>query len=106
MIDRYGYMPNANAVVYLTRSEPPLIADTIWRYFLLTRDHDLLHLAYSRLKRNYQYYWNAPRHQTPVGLATNHDSGDYSLAPRLAAEAETGLDWTPIYGAMYAGACR
>jgi alpha,alpha-trehalase len=98
MIHRYGYMPNANAVVYLTRSEPPLIADTIWQYFLLTRDRDLLHLAYPRLKRNYQDYWNAPHHQTPVGLATNRDLGDHSLAPRLAAEAETGLDWTPIYG--------
>jgi alpha,alpha-trehalase len=98
MIDRFGYMPNANFAELTTRSETPLIADTTWRYYQATRDRDLLFQAYPRLKRNYQAYWTAAHHQTPMGLATNRDLGDPDLAPRLAAEAETGLDWTPIYG--------
>jgi alpha,alpha-trehalase len=98
MIDRFGYMPNANAQALATRSQTPLVADTAWRYFVATNDREFLDQIYSRLKRNYRDYWCAPHHQTPTGLATNWDSGDKELAPRLAAEAETGLDWTPIYG--------
>jgi alpha,alpha-trehalase len=98
MIDRFGYMPNANFAPLATRSQTPLIADTLWRYYLVTRDRDLLLQAYPRLKRNYHDYWTAPDHQTPIGLATNRDLGDVRLVPRLAAEAETGLDWTPIFG--------
>lgn len=98
MIDRFGYMPNANFAELTTRSQTPLIADTTWRYYQVTRDRGFLFQAYPRLKRNYQEYWTASHHQTPIGLATNRDLGDPSLAPRLAAEAETGLDWTPIYG--------
>jgi len=97
MIDRYGYMPNANNTRVLTRSQTPLIADTAWRYYLLTRDRGFLQQAYPRLKKNYLGYWTAAHHRTPIGLATNRDLGDAALAARLAAEAETGLDWTPIY---------
>ena len=98
MVDRYGYMPNANAAELITRSQTPLIADTIWRYYLKAGDRDLLHEAFPRLKHNYESYWNASHHQTPVGLATNRDLGDPSLPPELAAEAEVGVDWTPIFG--------
>lgn len=98
MIDRYGYMPNANAAGLTTRSQTPLIADTTWRYYLKTKDRDLLHQAYPRLKINYRSYWTAHHHQTPTGLATNRDLGDPHLPPHLAAEAEVGLDWTPIFG--------
>ena len=97
MIDRFDFMPNANYSDLTTRSQTPLIADTTWRYFQATGDRDLLLQAYPRLKQSYRRYWTAAHHQTPIGLATNHDSGDARLAPRLAAEAETGLDWTPIY---------
>jgi alpha,alpha-trehalase len=98
MIDRFGHMPNANSADSTTRSQTPLVADTTWRYYQVTRDRDFLFEAYPRLKRNYKEYWTASHHQTPIGLATNRDLGDPNLAPRLAAEAETGLDWTPIYG--------
>jgi alpha,alpha-trehalase len=98
MIDRLGYMPNANVKSLITRSQTPLVADTTWRYYRATGDRELLYEAYPRLKRNYREYWCASHHQTPLGLATNRDSGDKDHSPRLAAEAETGLDWTPIFG--------
>jgi alpha,alpha-trehalase len=97
MVDRYGFMPNANAATLTTRSQTPLIADTTWRYWLKTNDRDLLHHAYPRLKHNFLGYWTAAHHQTPLGLATNRDLGDPLLPPYLAAEAEVGLDWTPIF---------
>jgi alpha,alpha-trehalase len=97
MIDRYGYVLNANAAGLATRSQTPLTADTAWRYYRATGDREFLLQAYPRLKRSFVEYWTAPHHQTPSGLATNRDLGDPHLDPRLAAEAETGLDWTPIY---------
>jgi alpha,alpha-trehalase len=96
-IERYGYMPNANHPRGLTRSQPPFIPTTIWLYYPATRNRDLLYQAYPLLKREYLHYWNASHHQTPIGLATCRDLGDPSISPALAAEAETGMDWMPIY---------
>ena len=45
-------------------------------------------------------------HVTPTALATNWDAGDPNWAPTLAAEAETGLDFTPIFDGTSAAACR
>ena len=97
MIDRYGYMPNGNEIALCTRSQVPLFPDSILRYVRQTGDHELLARAYPALVREYRGYWLADHHATPVGLVTNRDLGDPVLDPRLAAEAETGLDWTPIY---------
>lgn len=98
MVSRYGYMPNSNVKVALSRSQTPLVADTLLRYHTATNDDDLLEHAYPLLKQNYRDYWNAPHHQTPIGLATNRDLGDTFWPAELAAEAETGWDWTPVFG--------
>lgn len=98
MIDRYGFMPNANVASAKTRSQTPLIADTVWRFYQVSKDRDIIRRAFPVLKVNYKSYWNAEHHRTPIWLATNRDLGDTHLPPELAAEAETGLDWTPIYG--------
>jgi alpha,alpha-trehalase len=98
MIERFGYMPNANTTDVATRSQTPLIADSVWRYYAATGDRDILQAAYRLLKRNYLDYWTSGHHQTPIGLSTNWDSGDPYFPAALAAQAET-LDWTPIFGA-------
>jgi alpha,alpha-trehalase len=98
MIERLGYMPNANTTDVSTRSQIPLIGDSVWRYHAATGDLDILRQAYPLLKRNYLDYWTSGHHQTPTGLSTNWDSGDPYFPAMLAAQAET-LDWTPIYGA-------
>lgn len=97
MAERYGFMPNGNRTYYLTRSQTPVFPDSVWRYYTASGDLDLLYQAYPLLKAEYEDYWNGPSHQTPTGLSTNRDSGDPSLPPQMASEAETGLDWTPIF---------
>ena len=98
LIERYGFAPNANYEGLLTRSQTPFfILPTFWRYYSITGDLDLMYIAYPLLKREYQQYWNAPHHQTPIGLATNRDLGDPVLSPELASEAEV-LDWMPVFG--------
>lgn len=37
MIERYGMVLNGNRTYYLTRAQPPLLPDSIWRYFLATK---------------------------------------------------------------------
>ncbi|WP_433892694.1 trehalase family glycosidase [Streptomyces sp. CA-111067] len=97
MVERFGFMPNANQAALRTRSQTPVFPDGILRYLTHTADTALLQRAYPALVTEYTGYWNADHHRTACGLATNADLGDPALDPRLAAEAETGLDWTPIY---------
>ncbi len=97
MVERLGFMPNANQAALRTRSQTPVFPDGILRHLRATGDTPLLHRAYAALVTEYTGYWCADHHSTPSGLATNADLGDPALDPRLAAEAETGLDWTPIY---------
>jgi alpha,alpha-trehalase len=99
MVERFGFAPNANYEGLLTRSQTPLYAGNVWSYYLATKDLDFLYRAYPLLKHEYQGYWSAPHHQTPIGLATNRDLGDPILSPEIASQAETGMDWMPIYGA-------
>jgi len=97
MIERYGMVLNGNRTYYLTRSQPPLLADSLWRYLASTHDEQLLERGAQLLAREYDEYWNAPHHRTDVGLATNRDLGDPRLRAELACEAETGLDFTALY---------
>ncbi len=97
LILRFGKVLNGNRTFYTTRSQTPLLAADVWRYYEKTGDMDLLLLAYPLLKKQYNEYWDADHHRTPIGLATNRDLGDPSLRPELAAEGEI-MDFTPIFG--------
>jgi alpha,alpha-trehalase len=90
-------MPNTNHAAGMTRSQTPVFPESIWSYYLASGDRGVLHRAYPLLEAEYNDYWNAEHHRTPIGLATNRDLGDSNLPPAYAAEAET-LDWTPIFG--------
>lgn len=98
MIERYGKVLNGNRTYYLTRSQPPLWAWSIGNYLGVKNDDEVALLAYAELEREYTGYWNGPGHATPTGLSTCRDSGDKAMSPALAAECETGLDFTPIFG--------
>lgn len=96
MIERLGYVPNGNTASLSTRSQVPLLPNSVWLYYKKTRDLDILYRAFPLLKHEYFDYWNASHHITPIGLSTNRDIGDNRLSPEFAAEAEA-LDWTPIF---------
>lgn len=98
MVERYGMVLNGNRTYYLTRSQPPMMADSLMRYHHVARDPALLRRATAAIAAEYHGYWGAEHHRTGDGLSTNRDSGDPGLRPELAAEAETGLDFTPLFG--------
>lgn len=99
MVERYGKVLNGNRTFYMTRGQPPLLAWSVENYLLVKKDDDeLAMLAYPNLEREYTEYWNGPTHKTPIGLSTCNDSGKGSEdRNELAAEAEAGLDYTPIF---------
>lgn len=96
-IDRFGKMLNGNRTFYISRSQPPLLAWSVANYLQSTGDEELTLRAYPSLVAEYTKYWNGPSHITPIGLSTCRDSGSKTLDPALAAECETGLDFTPIF---------
>ncbi len=98
MIDTYGVVLNGNRTYYLGRSQPPLLAESVRLYLEEGGEADVAARAYGLLEQEYEGYWQAEHHTTPVGLATNRDLLEEGLRAELAAEAETGLDFTAIYG--------
>lgn len=98
MIMRHGKVLNGNRTYLAGRSQPPLHADAIWRYYEATGDRDLLMQAYPLLCGEYRQHWLNQDHSTPTGLTTHNDTTDTSLRPELAAEAESGLDFCAIFG--------
>lgn len=98
MIARYGKVLNGNRSYYLSRSQTPLLAESLFRYCEQHVDLGLMMQAYPLLKLEFETYWSDENHLTPTGLTTTHDSGDLHHRPELAAKAETGLDFCAIYG--------
>ena len=101
MIEHYGKVLNGNRTYYLGRSQPPLLADTVRQFLGVGGASEVVRQAYPLLQKEYEGYWRADHHKTPAGLSTNRDllaSENTALRPALAAEAETGLDFTAIYG--------
>ena len=98
LIEEYGFVPNGNRSYYLTRSQPPMLAEGVWRYVQATQDLELARLAIPALEREYHQFWDMPPRKTPTGLATHFDCGDPRRREALAAEAESGRDFTAIYG--------
>ena len=98
MVETHGVVLNGNRTYYLGRSQPPLLADSVRLFLQAGGSLEIARQAYPLLQLEYTGYWEAKHHATPVGLATNRDLKDVSMRPELAAEAETGLDFTAIYG--------
>jgi alpha,alpha-trehalase len=98
-IERYGFVPNANDINCLTRSSAHFLPVTALKLYEKTGDRQLLERVYAAVTREYRDYWLASHHSTPTGLSTFRDLGDTQLSPELAAEAESAMDFTPIWGA-------
>lgn len=93
----HGMVLNGNRSYYLTRSQPPLLADSLLHHLDHVDDPALIEEAVPALTAEHDRYWLAPHHLTRCGLSTNRDLGDPRLRPELAAEAETGTDFTATF---------
>lgn len=106
MIGKWGYVLNGNSIPLSTRSQTPLLHESV-RWYLewslkevgMNKEatRDLLSRAYRLLKREYLFYWKADHHRNLLGTPCYHDLGDKNLRRELADEAESGLDFTPLF---------
>lgn len=66
MVEKYGFMPNANRTYYLNRSQPPFLSMLVRDVYNLFQDKKWLKSAYETLKKEYNF-WMSQR-MTPTGL--------------------------------------
>lgn len=66
LVEKYGFMLNANATWCLTRSQPPFLSLMVREVYEATGDKEWLKSAYETLKKEYQF-WQTER-MTPTGL--------------------------------------
>lgn len=91
LLDRFGFVPNANRTYYLSRSQPPFLAPMVALIHEATGDEAWLARAVDYLEREYTGYWTEPPHLVEgTGLSRYYDdSGDHEHA-----EDESGWDLT------------
>ena len=56
LVDRYGFMPNANLFSFLDRSQPPFLFLMVWDVYAVTDDLKWLRNAYGILKKEYAFW--------------------------------------------------
>lgn len=66
LVEKYGYMLNANGTWALTRSQPPFLSLMVHEIYEATKDKAWLAKAYESLKKEY-HFWQTER-ITPTGL--------------------------------------
>ncbi len=94
LIEKYGFVPNANRAYYLTRSQPPLLTSMINEIYSREKDDAWLRRALATAEKEYNHYWNAVPHLVPeIGLSRFFDSS----GENQPTEEESGWDLTPRF---------
>lgn len=122
-IDRHGFVPNSAFVGDDNRSQPPVLAAMVREVYAVTRDRVWAGAAIPRLQVEYEF-WTRKRsfagglahygHQADetylerfyddtlhARLRVNRDASreeKLQVAAHRLAEAESGLDFTPLFG--------
>ena len=66
LVEKFGFVPNANRTYYLNRSQPPFLSMLVRDVYNLFADKEWLRGAYNTLKKEYDF-WMTQR-MTPTGL--------------------------------------
>lgn len=66
LVERYGFMPNGNRTYYLSRSQPPFLAQMVWELYEAQPDDVWLEKAYATLQKEYTFWQE--RRMTDKGL--------------------------------------
>ena len=119
LVDKYGFVPNANRTYYLSRSQPPFLSLMVKEIYNRTKDTAWLRNATNMLIKEHSY-WMTQR-ITPIGLnqygaevpadtiekrfnifqrRADMDASAYDkkmIANTVFAHAESGWDCTPRF---------
>lgn len=78
-IKHYGKMLNANRCYYLTRSQPPIISDSVLAIYYHERDKKWLKEALPDLIKFHSYWTTGPRNIPELGLSRYYAESDKPL---------------------------
>ncbi len=102
LIERFGVIPNANRMYFLSRSQPPLLSSMVWMVYTKTKNKKWFGRAIKLLEQEYMEVWMGRTHLKNFRLAHRGLSRYYDLnALHILAEAESGWDNT----ARFMGRC-
>jgi alpha,alpha-trehalase len=99
LVERFGIIPNASRLYFLTRSQPPLLSSMVWEVFEKTQDKQWFKRAIELVELEYNDVWMGKIHLrnyrlTDLGLSRYYDLN----ALDNLAEAESGWDMTVRFG--------
>ena len=99
LVERFGIVPNASRMYFLSRSQPPLLSSMVMAVFDKTKDSMWLKRAIELVEVEYNDVWMGKVHLrnyrlTPTGLSRYYDIN----ALDDLAEAESGWDMTARFG--------
>lgn len=115
VIDRYGFIPNGGRIYYLTRSQPPLLANMVKTYVDMTGDYEIIAEAVQRLDIEYEFFENnrqvqvnghklfAYGAQVFNGARPESYYEDYQTALHFKTDLEKKLFYTEINGGAESG---
>jgi alpha,alpha-trehalase len=87
-IREYGKILNANRTYYFSRSQPPLLTETILAVYNRTRDVKWLVDTVPAIEQYYRY-WTTEPHLTPeTGLSRYYDMGDGPAPEVMSSELD------------------
>ena len=102
LIKRFGIVPNANRMYYLSRSQPPLLSSMVWIVYQKTKDKTWFKKAIRLVEQEYNDVWVGKVHLRNFRHVYRGLSRYYDLnAVHALAEAESGWDNT----ARFMGRC-
>ncbi len=99
LVERFGIVPNASRMYFLSRSQPPLLTSMVLAVFEKTRDTKWLKRAMALVEQEYNDVWMGKIHLrnyrlTETGLSRYYDLNGLDVL----AEAESGWDMTSRFG--------
>lgn len=95
LINRFGIVPNASRMYFLSRSQPPLLSSMVWLVYAKTRDKNWLKKAILAIEQEYHDVWMGKIHLRNFRYVYRGLSRYYDLnAINLLAETESGWDMT------------
>ena len=95
LIDRFGIVPNASRMYFLSRSQPPLLSSMVWLVYAKTRDKNWFKKAILAVEHEYHDVWMGKIHLRNFRYVYRGLSRYYDLnAINLLAETESGWDMT------------
>ncbi len=93
-VERFGFVPNASRMYYLSRSQPPFLSEMVWDVFNSTKNLAWFRRAIKLVETEYQNVWASKEHphhrNVHKGLSRYYD---LNISDELAM-AESGWDNT------------